>query len=204
MSKLMTAAALTAPLFLSTLTSLAHAQDASYFDGWRAGVGIEDRQIKAKTGVNGLVGSVSGSRDDPAAKFSLGYDTRIGDGRFVIGGEGAAGVGDGSFTVTGANGTMHVAPRTDWQLTARAGYLFMPQTLGYVRAGYEWQDVKRTVALTGGGGGSSSSQATGGLWGLGLEQALNPRLGLRLEYDQADLSHGIRSQEIGLSGHWKF
>lgn len=204
MSKLMTAAALTAPLFLSTLTTLAHAQDASYFEGWRAGVGIEDRKIKAKTGVNGLVGPVSGSKDDVAAKLSLGYDTRIGDGRFVIGGEGAAGLGDGSFTATGSNGTMRVKPRTDWQLTARAGYLFTPQTLGYLRAGYEWQDVKRTVALTGGGGGSSSSQATGGVMGLGLEQALTPRMGLRLEYDQADLSHGIRSQELGLSGHWKF
>lgn len=201
MSKLMTAAALTAPLFLSTL---AHAQDYNYFEGWRAGVGIEDRKIKASSGSSGLIGPVSGSRSAPAAKFSLGYDTRIGDGRFVIGGEGVAGIGDGSFTAAGSNGTIHVAPRTDWQLSARAGYLFMPRTLGYVRAGYEWQDVKRTVALTGGGGGASSSQATGGVLGVGLEQALAPSLGLRVEFEQADLSHGIRSQQLGLSGHWKF
>lgn len=202
MSKLMTAVALAAPsLFLA---GLAQAQDYGYYDGWRAGIGVEDRRVKAASGALGLVGATSASKDSAAAKLSLGYDTSLGHGAWVIGGEGAASLGDGSFTVNGTNGQMRVKPGVNWQLSGRLGYRFTPQTLGYVRGGYEWQDVKRTVNFTGGGSAASSNPASGALVGVGLEQAMSPRMGLRLEYDQADLSHGLRDQEFGLSAHWKF
>ena len=83
---------------------------------------------------------------------------------------------------------LSINPRYNFDLSARAGYLFTPDTLGYIRGGYTNTRV-RTTFLEGGIASRSSESLDGWQIGGGVEHAFFEKISGRLEYRYSDLGN---------------
>lgn len=131
--------------------------------------------------------------DDDQQSFTggiyAGYDRRIAD-RIVIGAEGSVDfTGDDKLHSVSAGNRYTLDPRYSFDLTARAGYLVMPDTLLYARGGYTNARVKTTVS-NGATVQSETANRDGWLVGGGVERQLMSNVSARLEYRYSDLSDG--------------
>ena len=175
---------------------------SSYFGGVHLGVGLSERNVDFHDRIDAGRGRSSGS----GVQLTADYDRVISD-RWVLGAEAA--LGDEGPKVKAWNPstssyTEEIRPDLDFRTSVRAGYLLTPSTLLYGRAGYDWQGLSHRlltpVALDDAHGG----RAHGPFFGVGVEQALSNRLGVRLEYDRFDQARGFDSDDVTLSAHLKF
>lgn len=207
---------LIASMALSTATAAASRADAdvvatptieqtytsSYFGGVHLGVGLSERRLDFHTPQDRARGDKAGL----GVQLSAGYD-RVFSNRWVVGAEGALGTdGPKVTTYSPASGvyTEQIRPDIDFRASLRAGYLLTPATLLYGRVGYDWQGLSHRlltpVALDDAHGG----RAQGPLFGVGVEQALTNRFGVRVEYDRIDRSRGLEADDVTVSAHLKF
>jgi len=174
---------------LIAAASVAGAAHAEMFNGPSVGVQagwVQNKVGDTKTSFGAT--SVNASKDSATLGALLGYDKKY--GKFVVGGEAGLNFGTND-TVTGGTTTAQVTmdPKRSIDLTARAGYLVMPNTLFYARAGYT-NDRVRTMLTSSSGSLSASEGRDGWLVGGGIERAITPKVSARVEYRYADLSNG--------------
>lgn len=104
--------------------------------------------------------------------------------------------GDGtSGTFVGALDT-----KESFGLSARAGYLFADNILGYARLGWQQTDV-RAVALSGATASSFKDELDGIRYGVGSEIALTPNILARVEYNYTDYEKAkfnLGTQRVGI------
>ena len=175
----------------------------SYFDGFHLGAGIETQDLSVHSAPVGLAGPIKANSDGVNAHLAASWDKAI-DTRWVVGAEASTDFGGArSLSASGANGVMNVQPGAAWALSARGGYLVTPSLLTYLRAGYEQQDLKRTIDFTSNTTSQSDKASGGALLGVGLEKAISDRFGVRAEYDRDDLTHGVSENNLVLSLHYK-
>lgn len=174
---------------LITILLAASAAHAEMFNGPSVGVqaGWAENKI-GDTRTSFGATSVNGSKESATLGAVLGYDKQY--GKFVVGGE--AGLDFGTKdTVTGGTATAQTTmdPQRSIDLTARAGYLVMPQTLIYARTGYTNDRVRMTMASAT-ATMRASEDRDGWLVGGGIERGITPKVSARVEYRYADLSNG--------------
>lgn len=174
---------------LIAATSVSGAAHAEMFNG--PSVGVQAGWVQNKVGdtkTNFGATSVNASKDSAIWGALLGYDKKY--GKFVVGGEAGLNFGT-SDKVTGGTAATQVTmdPKRSIDLTARAGYLVMPQTLIYARGGYT-NDRVRTTLASAGTTMTASEDRDGWLVGGGIERAITPKVSARVEYRYADLSNG--------------
>jgi len=174
---------------LIATASVPAAAHAEMFNG--PSVGVQAGWVENKIGdtrTNFGATSVGSSGDSATLGGLFGYDKQF--GKLVVGGEAGLNFGT-SDKVTGGTSTTQVTmdPKRSFDLSARAGYLVMPKTLFYARAGYT-NDRVRTTLTSASGTVSASEDRDGWLVGGGVEHALTTKVSARLEYRYADLSNG--------------
>ncbi len=173
-----------------------------YFGGVHLGVGLSERDVRFHDRIDVGRGRSSGL----GVQFIADYDRVVSD-RWVLGAEAALGGGGPkvkAFSPSSSSYTEQIRPDLDFRASVRAGYLLTPATLLYSRAGYDWQGLSHRlltpVALDEAQGG----RAHGPFFGVGVEQALSNRLGVRVEYDHFDHARGFGSDDVTVSAHLKF
>jgi opacity protein-like surface antigen len=175
----------------------------SYFDGFHLGAGIETQDLSVHSAPAGLAGPIKANSDGVNAHLAASWDKAI-DAKWVVGVEASTDFGGArNLSTAGTNGVMAVKPGAAWALSARGGYLVTPDLLAYLRAGYEQQDLKRTIAFTDTTTSQSDKASGGALLGVGLEKSISDRFGVRAEYDRDDLTHGVSENNLVLSLHYK-
>ncbi len=180
---------------------------AETFDGPYVGAQLGYSHDKYGT-VDSDIGqiTINDSRDSVTGGIYGGYDHRVND-RIVIGLEGGFDIGasDNRRERQGAN-LVDIDPRFTFSASARAGYLVTPQTLVYVRGGYENVDARVTVANAAGTNRDSRSY-DGWSVGGGVERYVTTNVSARLEYRYSDLGGSDTKFErhqalFGLSYHF--
>ena len=180
------ATSLFAVLSAVSVSSVAHAQA---FDG--PSVGVQAGWVKndlrnPKTDLGRT--SIDASDGSPSLGILAGYDKQV--GKLVVGGEADLNFGTSDAVKGGSGGNrVTINPKRSIDLTVRAGYVAMPDTLVYVRGGYT-NDRVRTTLTSATGTTSASDDRDGWLVGAGVERKLTQRVSARLEYRYADLSNG--------------
>lgn len=175
---------------------------SSYFDGVHLGVGLVTQNLHVHDRADDGRGHASGV----GAELSADYD-RVVSNRWVLGAEAA--LGDGgprvrTWSPSSGSYTEQIRPDLDFRASARAGYLLTPATLLYGRVGYDWQGLSHRLLTTVALDDRHDGRANGPFVGVGVEQALSNRLGVRLEYDRFDHDQGLKSDDVTLSAHLKF
>ncbi|HMI18964.1 MAG TPA: outer membrane beta-barrel protein [Sphingomonas sp.] len=188
-------------LSLLAAVSVASAAHAEMFNG--PTVGVQAGWVENKVGdttTNFGATAVNGSKDSATLGGLFGYDKQF--GKFVVGGEAGFNFGT-SDKVAGGTGTTQatIDPKRSFDLTTRTGYLVLPQTLLYARAGYTNDRVQTTLTPSS-GTVSASEDRDGWLVGGGIERAITSDVSARVEYRYGDLSdgHGRYDRHQVLSG----
>jgi len=174
---------------LIATASVAGAAHAEMFNGPTVGVqaGWVENKI-GNTGTNFGATSVDGSKDSATLGGLFGYDKQF--GKFVVGGEAGFNFGTSDKVAGGTAATQAtIDPKRSFDLTARTGYLVLPQTLFYARAGYT-DDRVQTTLTSSSGTVSASENRDGWLVGGGIERAITSNVSARVEYRYGDLSEG--------------
>ena len=170
-------------ILLPVTPALAQSFDGPYV-GVQAGWDLTD-------GRNPGTGPGAFSRDDDRHAFAggvyAGFDRRIAS-RIVLGGEAGIDIGAGdAIESSGASRRVRIDPDGSLDLTARAGYLIEPNTLAFVRGGYENLRLESSTAALS-LHVSSSEDRDGWLVGGGVERRLTRHASARLEFRHSDLS----------------
>ncbi|MAZ83513.1 MAG: hypothetical protein CME90_07865 [Hoeflea sp.] len=179
------AAALAAALTLS----ISHAQSADMiidnpetgfqWSGFYIGGGVGAGAVNHEFSIAG--GSFDGLGGEGVyGELSLGYDYMLTD-RFLLGGFISARMGMVETTLsipTVADTTATLDHGFD--AGVRAGYLITPETLGYVLAGYSYQNLDISVPPL---AFSTDEDFSGFVVGFGLETAITNRLTAKVEYN---------------------
>ena len=131
--------------------------------------------------------SLHDDRQSFAGGIYAGFDRRIAS-RIVLGGEAGIDIG-ANDAIKASNLSQLVRMDPDWSLdvTARAGYLIEPNSLAYIRGGYEnvrLESITATPSLR----VSASDNRDGWLLGAGVERQLTSHASARLEFRYSDLS----------------
>lgn len=175
---------------------------SSYFGGVHLGVGVNQQDLHFNDRKDDSRGHGAGA----GVQLTADYD-RVVSNRWVLGAEAA--LGDGgprvkTWSPSSASYTEQIRPDVDFRASVRAGYLLTPATLLYGRVGYDWQGLSHRLLTTVALEDHHDGRANGPFVGVGVEQALSNRLGVRLEYDRLDHEHGLNSDDVTLSAHLKF
>jgi outer membrane immunogenic protein len=163
---------------------------AEAFNGAYVGVqaGLNhDKVGTADTALGDL--AIGRSRDSFIGSIYGGYDLKVAP-RVVIGAEAGFNVTSSDvITRTGPDSLARINPSYAFDISARAGYLLMDNTLLYVRGGYDNMRAKITSTL---GGVTLRDKDTFDGWmvGGGVERAVTDTITARLEYRYSDLSGG--------------
>ena len=182
--------ALSAALAAASMFGLAAAASAEPFNGPYVGAQIGWQQDKAHTKWTGLVDSGTGaslvglsdSRNKSAFAGGIfaGYNAKV-DPSIVLGGEVGLDFGGKSMAV---GPIASVKAKNTWSALAKAGALVTPQTLLYVKGGYENArfDFSNGVNTVG-------NSRDGWSIGAGGEYAFTDNVLARLEYRYSDFGH---------------
>jgi len=167
--------------------------------GWnREKVSSVDSKVGALT--------INESKDAFVGGVFAGYDRQV-SSRIVLGAEGGFNLTTSDeLTRTGRDYSGTINPTHGFDLTARAGYLVDPQTLIYVRGGYD--NLRANVRLVNNSVVTSGHDTFDGwLVGGGIERAIGSRISARVEYRYSDLSSGNSSFDrhealVGIAYHF--
>ena len=156
-------------------------QSGFNWTGFHLGFGVGAGAAVTELGIPPLGGaSFNGIGGEGVfGQFSVGYDHMLSE-RFMLGG--FADVRYGNIgTSLGIAGLFNASINADlgFDVGLRAGYLISPQTLGYVLAGYSWQQFSLDTSIP---GISADWNASGFVVGAGLETVLTGNWTLKGEY----------------------
>jgi outer membrane immunogenic protein len=139
-----------------------------------------------------------------------GYNAKVGE-KAVIGLEGTVGFSSATKNVTSTVGTTTFTAKADigreLGIAARAGFLAGPNTLFYVKGGYE--NIRAKVTTSGNIPGFANLTALAGnvdavVAGGGVEHALNETTSFRINYDYANGKGGYDRHRVlaGVAFHF--
>jgi outer membrane immunogenic protein len=140
----------------------------------------------------------------------LGYNKKVND-QFVLGLEGSLDFSTAKQTQTAVNGGQTISATASFGrelgIAARAGFLASPNTLFYVKAGYD--NIRIKLRTTGNVPGFANLTALSGntdalVLGGGVEQALNDTTTFRIGYDYANGADSYNRHRIlaGVAFHF--
>ena len=135
--------------------------------------------------------SISRSKDAFIGGIYGGYDRKVAPS-VVLGAEAGISVtSSDTMTRTSSDSLARINPSYAFDLSARAGYLVTPDTLLYVRGGYENVRAKLTREIRG-VTSNDKDNFDGWMVGAGVERSVADAVTARLEYRYSDLSGGDR------------
>jgi len=178
-------------LIAAALMALSTSAFAGTSDGPYVGIGIGFYNAGLKDSFPGGSETFGSTSVDTSGNIFAGYNWNLGAGSVALEASYNSNVGK----LDSFNGNDVFKLDNSWQISVLPGYNFSKDTEGYVRLG--WTQAKGTwgsafipvIANT-------THTFNGGVFGLGVDQAVTPNLALRLEWQYLYLS----SSTISYSG----
>lgn len=159
-------------------------------DGFYVGAQIgydsyRDRHNINSPGASGIIGTTALSATGVEAGLLVGYGTTI-NKWFYVGGELFANTSNAgiNYSTSDALGTYtaRFKAHDTWGLALFPGVKITDSTLGYLRFGWNWANLKASESVTGSPSTSKGNTSNGFNSGLGMETLLKGNWSLRTEY----------------------